>query len=429
MDGEVDDTGQDSSSISHMIDYVRNLLPGYSQENDEEECQEKIGDRLKKKRMRTKKRSSPLNKKEYPGVSSSRKRAVGCKRSMVRYIGSNVPMASSQEAYYELLDNSRRAFISSATNFVSANLDHVRQHVDQVKYHVVPTLADIGQLVWDGFDEDEEVVYEEEEECEEDEEDEEEYNEETNDAEDEGEKRDEATDKQQPKPSSSKPEESSSSTENKPSAEGAKINQLEDELAKLRAQIAMIVSGSAPLAPPSQPAPIAVVPPIILQAPPPPPPPPPPPAPSNNIAPVIKINKTAVKQTKKVDEEESAPNLSDVLRGLSSVKLKSVPNRSPGGTPMKAIKSSKAESNDPADIIARALKEKFRNTRTSYDSPETDSSPSGFSPSPRKNKRSPKVISSMARPVPRPRPKPRPKTQKKVSSRDNNDTEKTKLFK
>ena len=39
------------------------------------------------------------------------------------------------------------------------------------------------------------------------------------------------------------PKESSSSTEDKTTAEGAKINQLEDELAKLRAQIAMIVSG------------------------------------------------------------------------------------------------------------------------------------------------------------------------------------------
>ena len=39
---------------------------------------------------------------------------------------------------------------------------------------------------------------------------------------------------------------------------------------------------------------------------------------------------------------------------------------------MKASKSSRAaESNDPADIIARALKEKFRNSRTCYDSPGT----------------------------------------------------------
>ena len=62
--------------------------------------------------------------------------------------------------------------MSSATNFNSANLDHVRQHVDQVKYHVVPTLADIGQLVWDDFDDDDiplnrQNLYEEEEEEEE----------------------------------------------------------------------------------------------------------------------------------------------------------------------------------------------------------------------------------------------------------------------
>ena len=39
--------------------------------------------------------------------------------------------------------------MDSASSFLAANLDHVRQHVDQVKHHVVPTLADLGQLVWD----------------------------------------------------------------------------------------------------------------------------------------------------------------------------------------------------------------------------------------------------------------------------------------
>lgn len=66
--------------------------------------------------------------------------------------------------------------MSSATNFVSANLDHVRQHVDQVKYHVVPTLADIGQLVWDDLDEEEvgdDSQFEEESEYEDEEEEEE----------------------------------------------------------------------------------------------------------------------------------------------------------------------------------------------------------------------------------------------------------------
>lgn len=50
----------------------------------------------------------------------------------------------------------------------------MRQHVDHVKYHVVPTLADLGQLVWeDGFDE-EDVVEENDQltECEEEAEDE-----------------------------------------------------------------------------------------------------------------------------------------------------------------------------------------------------------------------------------------------------------------
>lgn len=39
--------------------------------------------------------------------------------------------------------------MNRASSFISNNLDQVRQHVDQVKYSVVPTLADLGQLVWE----------------------------------------------------------------------------------------------------------------------------------------------------------------------------------------------------------------------------------------------------------------------------------------
>lgn len=415
MEAEVDDTGQGevlvrNSSFSSMIDYVRNFIPGYQSKEVDEECNEKIGDKLKKKRLKSKRRSSPLNKKDYPSTISKRGRCIGQNRSVVRYIGSNIPIAPTKRAYFELLDNSRRAFISSASNFLSANLDHVRQHVDQVKYRVVPTLADIGQLVWDDlkvFDEDEDEEIDE-------------------DAGENGGGEEEVDENDQLEITKNPAEKKKKSSKGEPQ-DGTKITELEDELAKLRAQIAMIVSASqAPQAAPmpQQPTPIAIVPPIMSVPPPPPPPPP------SVFNPKIEIKKVAKKEPV---EEESVPNLSDVLKGLSSVKLKSVPNRSPGGTPMRN-KSNNKESNDPADIIARALREKFRNSRTCYDSPETDSSPSsfsppGFSPSPRKHKKSPKVVSSMARSVPRPRPKPRSRTQKKTNrTEESGKSEKTKLF-
>ena len=39
--------------------------------------------------------------------------------------------------------------MSHASTLIASNMDQVRQHVDHVKYHVVPSLADLGQLVWD----------------------------------------------------------------------------------------------------------------------------------------------------------------------------------------------------------------------------------------------------------------------------------------
>ena len=65
---------------------------------------------------------------------------------------------------------------------------------------MVPTLADIGQLVWDGFDEDEgEIIYEEE--VESDDEEEEEEAETEVEGEDQGTKQDEAVVKQERKTS------------------------------------------------------------------------------------------------------------------------------------------------------------------------------------------------------------------------------------
>ncbi|KAK2558255.1 Mitochondrial fission regulator 2 [Acropora cervicornis] len=132
-----------------------------------------------------------------------------------------------------------------------------------------------------------------------------------------------------------------------------KISALEEELQKLRAQIAMMivanpqsqVSVGTTLTPTGAP-----VPPL----PPPPPPPPPPTLASTPLKPVSQI----IRET---SSGCSLPNMADVLKGLGKVKLRSV-ERSPGGTPLRKTPLP-ADGNDPASIIAQALKKKFAHRR------------------------------------------------------------------
>ncbi|KAJ7326526.1 mitochondrial fission [Desmophyllum pertusum] len=53
--------------------------------------------------------------------------------------------------------------------------------------------------------------------------------------------------------------------------------------------------------------------------------------------------------------------MTDVLKGLGKVKLRSV-ERSPGGTPLRKPPIS-TDGSDPASIIAQALKKKFAHRR------------------------------------------------------------------
>lgn len=55
------------------------------------------------------------------------------------------------------------------------------------------------------------------------------------------------------------------------------------------------------------------------------------------------------------------PDFSEVLKGIGSVKLRSI-KRSPGGTPIRE-KPLPSKSQDPAAMIAQALKRKFSNTQ------------------------------------------------------------------
>ncbi|CAL8313962.1 unnamed protein product [Lota lota] len=160
-----------------------------------------------------------------------------------------------------------------------------------------------------------------------------------------------------------------------------KITFLEDELLKLRAQIAIIVTapaglmpaqtlhGTHSLSPPLSPN-LTSTP---RSAPPPPPPPPPPPS-SGPGAPVETLPLfDLIRQRRKannaqgngpVQDSVSAnpmPSMLDVLKDLNSVTLRSV-KRSPGGRPIRAGCSggkSLALPSDPAALIAEALRRKF----------------------------------------------------------------------
>ncbi|XP_059178391.1 mitochondrial fission regulator 2-like isoform X2 [Physella acuta] len=100
--------------------------------------------------------------------------------------------------------------------------------------------------------------------------------------------------------------------------------------------------------------------------------PPPPP-------PILATQKLNYQKTKVEFTRASCPDLVHVLKDLSNVKLKAV-QRSPGGTPMRRKPLSQAS--DPAAIIAQALKKKFANHRgMSPDSDHENDSSSFFSDS------------------------------------------------
>ncbi|XP_078598207.1 mitochondrial fission regulator 1-like isoform X2 [Branchiostoma floridae x Branchiostoma japonicum] len=158
-------------------------------------------------------------------------------------------------------------------------------------------------------------------------------------------------------------------SQNQPPVEDAalqRISALEAELNKLRAQIALMATvqpqtpvvqqgaGNPPGTPQAPP-----------PAPPPPPPPPPPPAslatPVMNIKEIIRKNKSkrsaSVSTPVSMPSPGGVPNMMAVLKDMSNVKLRSV-ERSPGGTPVRQ-KPKEADAQDPAALIAQALRRKF----------------------------------------------------------------------
>ncbi|KAF5896724.1 mitochondrial fission regulator 2, partial [Clarias magur] len=177
-----------------------------------------------------------------------------------------------------------------------------------------------------------------------------------------------------------------------------KIQALETELQKLRAQIAMIVTTptadsflpSNPSTPcPRLPAPVLTSTPFAAPPPPPPPPPlPPPPAPGVgservSVTDMIRQRQAARKDKAGVNETSPAavPSMLDVLKDMNKVKLRNV-ERSPGGTPVRKRRSKgMVAASDPAALIAEALKRKFAHKQrdNSFDKENRSAEPSPFS--------------------------------------------------
>ncbi|XP_033125785.1 mitochondrial fission regulator 2-like [Anneissia japonica] len=219
-----------------------------------------------------------------------------------------------------------------------------------------------------------------------------------------------------------------------------KIDALEEELAKLRAQIAQIVTTQqscsaiqSPTIPPPPP-PFGVPPP----PPPPPcgvPPPPPPPPPAvvqakqYNIKDQIRKNKALKGQDDHSSKDtKSSTSLDEIIRNphpnssvKETIKMQrilirlSIYNlhffcRSPGGTPVRQAPKP-ANAMDAAALIAQALKKKFAHQLVAIASPDKENNHKIITPSP---KRSPKIGPHMLKPSQRrqslTRKKPRPLT-------------------
>ncbi|XP_077409042.1 mitochondrial fission regulator 2 [Vanacampus margaritifer] len=173
-----------------------------------------------------------------------------------------------------------------------------------------------------------------------------------------------------------------------------KISALESELLKLRAQIAAIVTAAEATAgtPVMSPVPAAALTSTPRCAPrtaPPPPPVPPPPPPScpgaSSVTELIRRRKGADK--KPIQAVLSLPSMLDVLKDLNQVKLRAV-QRSPGGTPVqrRRSKGGGATAKDPAALIAEALKRKFAQNRHNNSSDKensVESSPFGSPDTPK----------------------------------------------
>ncbi|XP_041046334.1 mitochondrial fission regulator 1 isoform X3 [Carcharodon carcharias] len=159
-----------------------------------------------------------------------------------------------------------------------------------------------------------------------------------------------------------------------------KISVLENELAKLREQIAMIVTiqeQSSLLTGPGTSGGVPPPAPSLLPPPPPPPPLPPPPAVQRSASAIDLIKerrgKKADSQITASPKHKTIPNMLDVLKDINKVKLRSV---------RKSLDDLKPKQDqctaDPTALIAAALKRKFAHRYKNDSCSENQSSNSDF---------------------------------------------------
>ncbi|XP_013874372.1 mitochondrial fission regulator 2 isoform X2 [Austrofundulus limnaeus] len=201
-----------------------------------------------------------------------------------------------------------------------------------------------------------------------------------------------------PRPTQSQAQRGGTAVRQKMNPEALKrISELESELLKLRAQIAMIVT-AAPSSgltesqnPPGSPLMSHPPVPTLTSTPrcaPPPPPPPPPPCTNSSTENSSVLELIRQRQNKETGSDQlqpqqsqlnraannkQIPSMLDVLKELNQVKLRSV-QRSPGGTVVRRrSKGGAALLSDPAALIAEALKRKFAQNRHNNSSDKENS--------------------------------------------------------
>lgn len=144
-----------------------------------------------------------------------------------------------------------------------------------------------------------------------------------------------------------------------------KLSVMEEELNNLRKQIAMLVEAQEQINKSQIQEVVTSLQPLCPKAPPLPPPLPvkqqtPPDNKEETEIKTAVIQRSHINQGETPDAQKLQPSLTEVLKGIGNVKLRSI-QRSPGGTPLKPKPRKRDSTSDPASVIAEALKKKFAN--------------------------------------------------------------------
>lgn len=205
-----------------------------------------------------------------------------------------------------------------------------------------------------------------------------------------------------------------------PAEDKKKIEALEQELADLRKQIAMLIQNREVDTSELQPVSSQQSNSVPMTAPPPPPPPPPlPPPPKFHEIKITKSNKIS----NSIPKEKKGLPMQDILKEMSTVKLRKVASTSSSRKPIKSV------STNPQDIIAQALRKKFARVHQTWVDQETADDELLLSPRPYTTRIHPSSVTpsrvfSLSKPAPFTPPSPSLRPAVRVN--DENDVSKAK---